>query len=179
MNSPTCLPLYSPDAEWGLTINCMWPKAFAQFVELAPHISRLLPLADRFLQSKTATEDTGRRALETASAGLQAELGQISASQGVLLKQIGTLAEGVAGASSEIRTARLALEALEASTALVTTQAVASDRRISAMEEQLGRVDTQLQRMTERARLAPVIPLLVLTNLILLAALIAVLLHAR
>ena len=157
----------------------MWPKAFSQFIELAPHISRLLPLADRFLQSKTAAEDSGRRALDSMSAGLQAELGRIAAAQAGLAKQISTLSDGFTAASNETHATRKALEAMEARAALAAAGAAAVDTRLAAVENRLGGVDAHLQRMTERVRLSPVVLLLVLTNLILLAALIAVLVRGR
>ncbi len=162
----------------------MWPKAFAQLIELAPHVSRLLPLADRFLQSKTATEESGRRALDVVSAqamsaGLQADMARIAAAQGGLSKQIQQLQDSVAAAGSDTRAARTAMEAMEASLAAAGTRAAAVDTRFSAMEGRLGNIDTHLQRMSERVRLGPVVLLLVLTNLILLAAVIALLVRGR
>ncbi len=162
----------------------MWPKAFAQLIELAPHVSRLLPLADRFLQSKTATEDSGRRALdvlsvETMPAELQAELAGIVAAQGALARQIQLLQDSVTAAGSDTRSTRTAIEALEASAVAAGTRAVALDTRLSAMDGRLGGIDTQLQRISERVRLGPVVLLLVLTNLILLATAIALLVRGR
>ena len=120
----------------------MWPKAFAQLIELAPHISRLLPLADRALKAKAAGEaDDGRtrRAIETMSEGLRSDLGQIAAAHAGLYKQIhdlgarveavdtgvaarvdglGTsialLGSKVEGTVAESRASRLAAESLEA-----------------------------------------------------------------
>ena len=162
----------------------MWPKAFAQLVELAPHVSRLLPLADRFLQSKTATEDSGRRALEVVSAEtmpaqLRAELAGMVAAQGALAKQIQLLQDSVAAAGSDTSFTRTAIEALQASAVAAGTQAAAAETRLSSMEGRLGVIDTHLQRISERVRLGPVALLLVLTNLILLAAVVALLVRGR
>ena len=44
----------------------MWPKALAQLIELAPHAARLLPMADKFFQSKTAGEEANRKAMPGA-----------------------------------------------------------------------------------------------------------------
>ncbi len=43
----------------------MWPKALSQLVELAPHITRLLPLADRYFKDKATGDDSTRQALES------------------------------------------------------------------------------------------------------------------
>ena len=42
----------------------MWPKALTQLVELAPHITRLLPLADRYFKDKTTGDDATRKTLD-------------------------------------------------------------------------------------------------------------------
>ena len=41
----------------------MWPKALAQLIELAPYIARMLPTADRYLQSRAASDEATREAL--------------------------------------------------------------------------------------------------------------------
>lgn len=42
----------------------MWPKALTQLVELAPHLTRLAPLADRFLRDKATGDDATRQVLD-------------------------------------------------------------------------------------------------------------------
>ncbi len=87
----------------------MWPKAFAQLIELAPHISRLLPMADRFFQSKAA-DDGNRKAMESMVEGLRGDLsrdlGQVAAAHADLYKQLnevsGTLASVNTGLSSRL-----------------------------------------------------------------------------
>lgn len=161
----------------------MWPKAFAQLIELAPHISRLVPLADRFLQSKTGPEDTGRQTAEAFSArlqaGLEAELGRIAAAQGGLAKQIGSLSESVAAVGSDTRATGTALKSLQASFAAAETQGAALKTQLTSMESRLSAIDVHMQRTSERVRLGPVVLLLVLTNLILLAAAMALLVRGR
>lgn len=168
----------------GHTIRCMWPKAFSQLVELAPHVSRLLPLADRFLQSKTATEDPGRRSLdivsaEAMSARLQAELRRIVAAQDTLAKQIQLLQEGVAAVGSDTLKTKTAIEVLQTGASVAETRTATLETRFSAVEGRLGGMETLLQRISERVRLGPVALLLVLTNLILLAAVIALSVRGR
>ena len=85
----------------------MWPKAFAQLIELAPHISRLLPLADRVLKQKAAgvQDDAGtRRAIDDMAEGLRGDLGQVTAAHAGLYKQIHELSARVEGADSSMAT---------------------------------------------------------------------------
>lgn len=108
----------------------MWPKAFAQFIELAPHISRLLPMADRFFQSKASSDDAARRsaeAMEAATKDLRGDLAQVTTAHvtfGKQLEEIRTKLDGsldqlsaatraVEGASADARGARAAAETLE------------------------------------------------------------------
>lgn len=66
----------------------MWPKALAQLIELAPHLARLLPIADRFFQSKTADAEASRSAMEQMAAGLRGDLGQVTAAHAGLYSQL-------------------------------------------------------------------------------------------
>ena len=91
----------------------MWPKAFAQLIELAPHISRLLPMADRFFQSKTVTDDPGRINVEGLAEGLRGDLGKVQTGHAVLGRQISELGDQVATSGADARAARAAVESLE------------------------------------------------------------------
>lgn len=66
----------------------MWPKAFSQLIELAPHISRLLPMADRFFQTKTAGDDGTRKVVEALALDMHGNLGQVTAAQTTLRRQM-------------------------------------------------------------------------------------------
>lgn len=83
----------------------MWPKAFAQLIELAPHISRLLPMADRFLKAKAAAvEDDGgtRHAVEAMAEGLRGDLGQVTAAHAGLRKQLHDLGTKIEASDTNI-----------------------------------------------------------------------------
>jgi len=92
----------------------MWPKAFAQLIELAPHISRLIPVADRFFQSKSASEETHRRAMEALADGLRSDIGQATAAHESLYRQFNDQNEKLAGIATEVRAAKAAIVASEA-----------------------------------------------------------------
>lgn len=91
----------------------MWPKALSQLIELAPHITRLVPLADLFLQTKTASEEANRRAMDSMAEGLRGDLGQVTASHAGLYRQLNDQSEKLAALSADARSARQAAEALE------------------------------------------------------------------
>jgi hypothetical protein len=89
----------------------MWPKALTQIIELAPHITRLLPLADRFFQSKSAEQDAARTAMEQMADGLRGDLGQVTASHAGLYRQLNDQSEKLSGLSVDLRSTNVAVEA--------------------------------------------------------------------
>src|ERR1700679_2848178 len=66
----------------------MWPKAIAQLLELAPHVTRLVPVADRYLQSQTEPRAPPPRALQDLNDSLRGDLSQIAAAQAGLYRQL-------------------------------------------------------------------------------------------
>lgn len=84
----------------------MWPKMIAQLVELLPHLTRLIPMADRFLQSRGGADEATQEAMEK----LQAELGRTITAQESVYRQINEQGERIDAALSEVRAARAALE---------------------------------------------------------------------
>lgn len=99
----------------------MWPKAIAQLIELLPHMSRLLPLADRFLNSKTADAEASRTAMEQMAAGLRGDLGQVTASHAGLYRQLNEQSERLGNIAAETHATQLIVSALDAE--LEATQA--------------------------------------------------------
>ena len=92
----------------------MWPKAIAQLLELLPHAARLLPVADKFFQSKAATDDSARRAMDAMADGLRGDLGQVTASHAGLYRQLNDQSDKLLAISSEVSAARAAAEVTEA-----------------------------------------------------------------
>lgn len=102
----------------------MWPKAFAQFIELAPHISRLLPMADRFFQSKAAADDTQRKSLDALADTVTSrlsdftaenaqQLAQITSAAAQQVSQLGALTQRLERAANDAQAARLTAESLD------------------------------------------------------------------
>jgi chromosome segregation ATPase len=130
----------------------MWPKVIAQLFELLPHISRLLPMADRFLSSKAAAEKANEAALAAMADGVRGDLGQITKAHSGLYRQLQDQSAQLTEVSEEIKRARLSLDQ--------------HDHRLESMEKSLS----SLGRWIKGG-----ISLLA----ILLAAVIALLLRAR
>jgi septal ring factor EnvC (AmiA/AmiB activator) len=104
----------------------MWPKALAQLIELAPHITRLIPMADRFLNSKAASEEASRNAMQQMAEGLRGDLGQVTASHAGLYRQLNDQSEKLSTLSQDVRATRLAIDSTEA--------------RITRLEQKLTRL---------------------------------------
>jgi hypothetical protein len=66
----------------------MWPKVIAQLFELLPHVSRLLPMADKYFASKTATEKANELALTAMAEGVRGDLGQVTKAHVGLYRQL-------------------------------------------------------------------------------------------
>ncbi len=115
----------------------MWPKAFAQFVELAPHISRLLPMADRFFQTKTAGEDANRRAVEALHAStedLRGDLGKVTAAHASVSEGIAELGGKFDAVAADARAARSAAEGIAGDARAARTAAESLDLRLTQLE---------------------------------------------
>lgn len=70
-------------------------------------------MADRFLQSKNAGEESSRRAMDAMAEGLRGDLGQVTAAHAGLYRQLTEHSEKLAAIAEDSRSARQACEALE------------------------------------------------------------------
>jgi hypothetical protein len=95
-----------------------------QLLELAPHVTRLVPMADRYLQSRAQVRDTQRRALEQMADGLRGDLGQLAdrmrgdltqlaAAQAGIYHQLNQQSETLAKIAADMRATRLTSDELD------------------------------------------------------------------
>ena len=91
----------------------MWPKAIAQLLELLPHVSRLLPMADRYFNAKTADAEASRTAMQQMAEGLRGDLGQVTASHAGLYRQLNEQSEKLSELSSDVSTVKRSVESLD------------------------------------------------------------------
>jgi hypothetical protein len=88
----------------------MWPKVIAQLFELLPHISRLLPLADRFFTSKAASEKANEAAMIAMAEGVRGDLGQVTKAHLGLYRQLQDQSAQITAVGEEVKQSRIAME---------------------------------------------------------------------
>jgi chromosome segregation ATPase len=88
----------------------MWPKVIAQLFELLPHITRLVPMADRYLSSKTAAEKANESAMAAMAEGVRGDLGQVTKAHAGLYRQLQDQSAQIAEVAEEIKRTRLSVE---------------------------------------------------------------------
>ena len=88
----------------------MWPKVIAQLFELLPHITRLVPMADKYLSSKTASEKANEAAMSAMADGVRGDLGQVAKAHAGLYRQLQEQSAQIAEVGEEVKRARLSVE---------------------------------------------------------------------
>lgn len=91
----------------------MWP-ALAQLLELLPHFTRLIPALDRFVQSKSTSDEANRQAFASMTEGLRTDLGQVAAAHAGLYRQLNDQSEKLATVASSVAAVQLSADSLEA-----------------------------------------------------------------
>lgn len=91
----------------------MWPKALAQLIELAPHIARLLPTADRFLQQRAAGDEATRAAVAKLGEDVRMDVNRVTASHEGIYRQLNEQGERMSQLTEHMTAARAAAEAAE------------------------------------------------------------------
>ena len=101
----------------------MWP-ALVQLLELAPHVTRLVPVADRYLQSRGDSGKAQRRAMEETAErlrgdmellgdGLRRDMTQLAAAQAGIYHQLNQQHETLARIAADMRSMRATADELE------------------------------------------------------------------
>jgi hypothetical protein len=81
----------------------MWPKVLAQLFELLPHVTRLVPMADRYFSTKTASEKATEAAMVAMAEGVRGDLGQVTKTYAGLYQQLQKQSVQLAEVSSEVK----------------------------------------------------------------------------
>ena len=102
----------------------MWPKALAQLIELAPHIARLLPAADRYVQAKSAGDEVTRAAIAKFGDETRMEIARVTSAHESIYRQLNEQGERFAQLTEQVNAARTAAEAAE-------ERAAALEQRVS------------------------------------------------
>ena len=88
----------------------MWPKVIQQLFELLPHITRLVPMADRYFSSKAASEKANEAAMAAMAEGVRGDLGQVTKAHAGLYRQLQDQSAQIAEVSEEVKRTRLSME---------------------------------------------------------------------
>jgi hypothetical protein len=81
----------------------MWPKVLAQLFELLPHVTRLVPMADKYFSTKTASEKATEAAMVAMAEGVRGDLGQVSKAHAGLYQQLIEQKAQIAEVADEVR----------------------------------------------------------------------------
>jgi hypothetical protein len=95
-----------------------------QLVELLPHISRLVPVAERYFSTKASGDRSNELALAALAEGMQSDLGQVTKANAGLYRQIQEQGALITGVGDEVRQVRTALDTF--------------DRKIAALEQRVN-----------------------------------------
>jgi len=87
----------------------MWPKVIAQLFELLPHVARLVPMADKYLSSKTSSEKATEAAMVAMADGVRGDLGQVTKAHAGLYRQLQEQSAQIAEVADEVKQTRLAV----------------------------------------------------------------------
>jgi methyl-accepting chemotaxis protein len=88
----------------------MWPKVLMQLFELLPHVSRLIPLADRYLASRSTSDATSQAALAALAENVQGDLGQVAKAHDSLFRRMQEQDNLIADLREEVRQMRSTAE---------------------------------------------------------------------
>ena len=104
----------------------MWPKLLMQLFELLPHITRLVPMADKYFSSKASAEKANEAALAAMAEGVRGDLGQVTKAHVGLYRQLQDLSAQMTVVGESAEAAR--------------TAAGGQEGRIEALEKQVAAI---------------------------------------
>lgn len=116
----------------------MWPKVIAQLFELLPHVTRLVPMADRYFSSKAAAEKVNEAALAALAEDVRSDLGQVTSAHAGLYRQLQEQSAQIAKVAEEIKQTRLAVEQQAHRMKMLESRVVATGRWVKVGVSLLG-----------------------------------------
>ena len=81
-----------------------------QLFELLPHVTRLVPIADKYFSSKTANEKANEAALAAMAEGVRGDLGQVTKAHAGLYRQLQEVSAQVVEVGEDAKRTRLSIE---------------------------------------------------------------------
>ena len=89
----------------------MWPK---MLFDLLPHFARLMPMADKYLSTRSTSEKAQEAALAALTADVRSELSKASDTQACLLQQMQEQTVQTGNLALDVTRARKGVEGVEA-----------------------------------------------------------------
>ena len=102
----------------------MWPM----LLELLPHFTRLLPMADKYLSTRSASEKAQEAALAALGAEVSGRLGRLGEVHAGIQQQLREQGEQLAETAIEVKRAQASVEGVEARVAGLEKTAAAAMR---------------------------------------------------
>lgn len=111
----------------------MWPKVLMQLFELLPHVSRLVPVAERYFAVKQINDTSGggEAAFAAIAEDVRGDLNQVTKAHAALYRQLQDQGNQIAELSEHSRIAR--------------TLAEQNEQRIAAIDNKLDTLDTYIK----------------------------------
>jgi len=81
--------------------------------ELLPHFARLMPMADKYLSTRSASEKAQEAALATLSQDIRGELGKSTAAHADLRRQVQEQGTQIAELALDVTRSRMGVESVE------------------------------------------------------------------
>ena len=88
----------------------MWPKLLMQLFELMPHVTRLVPIADKYFAQRSATEKANEAAFTAMAEGVRGDLGQVAKAHAGLYRQLQEQSAQLVDLSEDARKTRVSIE---------------------------------------------------------------------
>ncbi|HEX9202163.1 MAG TPA: hypothetical protein VF865_21575 [Acidobacteriaceae bacterium] len=88
----------------------MWPK---MLLELLPHFVRLMPVADKWFNTRSASDKAQEAALAALAVDLRGQIGQVTETQDGIGRQLQAQNQQVAELAVDVTRARIAAESAE------------------------------------------------------------------
>jgi hypothetical protein len=109
----------------------MWPKVLMQLFDLLPHVSRLVPVAERYFAGRAQTEHNNENTLAAMAESVDGTMGQLAKAHEGLYRRLQEQDNQIAVLSEEVRQLRSMSEA--------------ESRRIHLMTDEVGTIGVWLK----------------------------------
>jgi chromosome segregation ATPase len=113
----------------------MWPK---MLFELLPHFARLMPMADKYLSTRSTSEKAQEAALAAMAAQVRDDLGKGTDAQAGLLRTMQEQSARIGELAIDVTRARMGVEGLEGRVAKLELSVAAAEAKASSAVKLLG-----------------------------------------